>query len=174
MNQKKMKTDYKFLIKDVDDFPIKGVSFKDISPLLASPLFKNAVHEMGNLVLKPDYWVGVESRGFIFASALAIEFGGGVVLCRKPGKLPGKIISKSYDTEYSSDQLSIQIGTGSVVIVDDVLATGGTLATVNNLCLSGGYDVKDHLVLIDLRYVPRSNHYLNTKIKAVKSLISYE
>ena len=107
-----MKTDYKFLIKDVDDFPIKGVSFKDISPLLASPLFKNAVHEMGNLVLKPDYWVGVESRGFIFASALAIEFGGGVVLCRKPGKLPGKIITKSYDTEYSSDQLSLQMGTG--------------------------------------------------------------
>ena len=81
------------------------MSFKDISPLLASPLFKNAVHEMGNLVLKPDYWVGVESRGFIFASALAIEFGGGVVLCRKPGKLPGKIVSQSYDTEYSSDQV---------------------------------------------------------------------
>ena len=124
MNQKKMKTDYKFLIKDVDDFTIKGVSFKDISPLLASPLFKNVVQEMGNLVLKPDYWVGVESRGFIFASALAIEFGGGVVLCRKPGKLPGKIIFQYNDTEYSSDQLSLQIVTGSVVIVDDVLATG--------------------------------------------------
>ena len=86
-----MKTDYKFLIKDVDDFPIKGVSFKDISPLLASPLFKNVVQEMGNLVLKPDYWVGVESRGFIFASALAIEFGGGVVLCRKPGSYLEKL-----------------------------------------------------------------------------------
>ena len=109
---------------------------------------------MGNLVLKPDYWVGVESRGFIFASALAIEFGGGVVLCRKPGKLPGKIISKSYDTEYSSDQLSLQIGTGSVVIVDDVLATGGTLATVDKLCFSAGYNVQNHLVLIDLKYVP--------------------
>ena len=169
-----MKTDYKFLIKDVDDFPIKGVSFKDISPLLASPLFKNVVQEMGNLVLKPDYWVGVESRGFIFASALAVEFGGGVVLCRKPGKLPGKIVTKSYDTEYSSDQLSLQIGTGSVVIVDDVLATGGTLATVNKLCSSAGYNIQDHLVLIDLKYVPRSNYYLETKINTVKSLFSYE
>tara|TARA_Y100000768_G_scaffold343118_1_gene288606 strand:- start:120 stop:629 length:510 start_codon:yes stop_codon:yes gene_type:complete len=169
-----MKTDYKFLITDVKDFPIKGVSFKDISPLLASPLFKNVVHEMGDLVLKPDFWVGVESRGFIFASALAVEFGGGVVLCRKPGKLPGKIVTKSYDTEYSSDQLSLQIGTGSVVIVDDVLATGGTLATVNKLCSSAGYNIQDHLVLIDLKYVPRSNYYLDKKIKTVKSLIRYE
>ena len=169
-----MKTDYKLFINDIEDFPIQGVNFKDISPLLASRFFKNVIHEMGNLVLKPNFWVGIESRGFIFASALALEFGGGLVLCRKAGKLPGNTVTKSYDTEYSSDQLSIQIGTGSVVIVDDVLATGGTLATVNNLCSSGGYDVKDHLVLIDLRYVPRSNHYLNTKIKAVKSLISYE
>ncbi|MAJ44189.1 MAG: adenine phosphoribosyltransferase [Candidatus Marinimicrobia bacterium] len=169
-----MKTNYKSLITDVEDFPIKGVNFKDISPLLASPFFKNAVHEMGNLVLKPDFWLGIESRGFIFASALAIEFGGGVLLCRKAGKLPGKIVTDSYSTEYSNDQLSLQIGTGSLVIVDDVLATGGTLATVNKLSTSAGYDVKDHLVLIDLEYVPRSNHYLNTEIKTVKSLISYE
>ena len=169
-----MKTNYKSLITDVEDFPIKGVNFKDISPLLASPFFKNAVHEMGNLVLKPDFWLGIESRGFIFASALAIEFGGGVLLCRKAGKLPGKIVTDSYSTEYSNDQLSLQIGTGSLVIVDDVLATGGTLATVNKLSTSAGYDVKDHLVLVDLEYVPRSNHYLNTEIKTVKSLISYE
>ena len=132
---------------------------------------KNAVQEMGNLVLKPDYWVGVESRGFIFASALAIEFGGGVVLCRKPGKLPGKIISKSYATEYSSDQLSLQIGTGSVVIVDDVLATGGTLATVDKLCFSAGYNVQNHLVLIDLKYVPRRKYHLETKIKTLIILV---
>ena len=169
-----MKSDYKSYIKDVEDFPIKGISFKDISPLLASPFFKNAIHEMGSLVLKPNFWVGIESRGFIFASALAMKFGGGVVLCRKAGKLPGKIVTDSYDTEYSNDQLSLQIGTGSVVIVDDVLATGGTLATANKLCSSAGYFVKDHLVFIDLKYVPRSNHFLNTKINSVKSLIIYE
>ena len=169
-----MNTDYKLLIKDIKSFPVKGVNFKDISPLLASPAFKNVVQEMGNLVSKPDYWVGIESRGFIFASALATEFGGGIVLCRKAGKLPGKIVSESYNTEYSRDQLSVHIGTGSVVIVDDVLATGGTLATANKLCSSAGYDVKDNLVLIDLKYVPRSNSYLNTKIKTVKNLISYE
>ena len=169
-----MKTDYKLYVKDIEDFPIKGINFKDISPLLGSPFFKNGIHEMGSLVLKPNYWVGIESRGFIFASALSMEFGGGVLLCRKARKLPGKIITESYDTEYSSDELSIQMGTGSVVIVDDVLATGGTLATVNKLCSSAGYDVKDNVVLIDLKYVLRSNHYLNTKIKTVKSLISYE
>ena len=66
------------------------------------------------------------------------------------------------------------MGTGSVVIVDDVLATGGTLATVDKLCFSAGYNVQNHLVLIDLKYVPRSNYYLETKIKTLKSLISYE
>ena len=66
------------------------------------------------------------------------------------------------------------MGTGSVVIVDDVLATGGTLATVDKLCFSAGYSVQNHLVLIDLKYVPRSKYYLETKIKKLKSLISYE
>ena len=169
-----MKIDYKLYVTDFENFPTKGINFKDISPLLASPFFKNAICKMGDLVSKPNFWVGIEYRGFIFSSALDMEFGGGVVLCRKARKLPGKIVTESYDTEYSSDQLSLQMGTGSVVIVDDVLATGGTLATVNKLCSSAGYDVKDNLVLIDLKYVPRSNHFLSRKIKTVKSLISYE
>ena len=68
------------------------------------------------------------------------------------------MITESYETEYSTDQLSIHEGSGSTVIVDDVIATGGTLATVNKLCISAGYNVLDNLVLIDLRYVPGINN----------------
>jgi len=129
---------------------------------------------MGDLVEKSEFCAGLESRGFIFASALAIEFGGGVLLCRKAGKLPGKVITKSYKTEYSTDQLSIKKGSGSVVIVDDVIATGGTLATVNKLCTSPGYNVVDNLVVIDLRYVPRNQHFLTVRLNNIKSLIIYD
>ena len=166
--------DYKSLIIDFQNFPIDGVNFKDISPLLASSKFDEVILKMGMLVEKPDYWVGIESRGFIFASALSVKFGGGVILCRKAGKLPGKIITKTYTTEYSEDELSIQSGAGKVIIVDDVLATGGTLSTVNSLCISAGYDVKGSLVLIDLKYVPRSGEFMNLTPAFIKSLIKYE
>ena len=165
---------YKSLIKDIQDFPVDGVNFKDISPLLSSSKFDEVIFKMGELVEQPDYWVGIESRGFIFASALSIKFGGGVILCRKAGKLPGQVKTKSYFTEYSEDELSIQIGTGKVIIVDDVLATGGTLNTVNLLCDSAGYSVQGSLVLIDLKYVPRSSEFLNNTLPFIKSLIQYE
>tara|TARA_B110000438_G_scaffold295497_1_gene338576 strand:+ start:551 stop:1042 length:492 start_codon:yes stop_codon:yes gene_type:complete len=161
---------FKKLINEYNDFPTPGVNFKDISPLLASSEFKNIINLMGEMVQKPVYWVGVESRGFIFASALSIKFGGGLLLCRKAGKLPGKIITESYETEYSKDKLSIKYGTGDIIIVDDVLATGGTMKIVNKLCQSAGYNILDNLVLIDLKYVPRVEGYdCNTK-----SLIIYE
>ncbi len=166
--------DYKSLITEVQNFPMDGVNFKDISPLIASPKFGEVINEMGKLVEKPDYWVGIESRGFIFASALSVKFGGGVILCRKAGKLPGNTITKNYVTEYSKDELSIQLGSGKVIIVDDVLATGGTLNIVNSLCSSAGYDVKGSLVLIDLKYVPRNNEFLNNTSPFIKSLIQYE
>ena len=166
--------DYKSLIPNIKNFPIDGVNFKDISPLLASSQFDEVILKMGELVETPDYWIGIESRGFIFASALAVKFGGGVILCRKAGKLPGKIITKTYVTEYSEDELSVQVGNGKVIIVDDVLATGGTLSTVNELCTSAGYDVQGSLVLIDLKYVPRCNKFLNNTLPFIKSLIQYD
>ena len=116
---------FKDLITEVPDFPIDGVNFKDISPLLADEgAFDECIEGMGEMVEIPDYWVGIDARGFIFASALSIYFGGGVVMCRKAGKLPPTVFSHSYGTEYSEDTIQIKQGSGTTVIVDDVLATG--------------------------------------------------
>jgi adenine phosphoribosyltransferase len=165
---------YKSYIREVPDFPIEGVNFKDISPLLADQeTFRSALVDMGSRVRLPDYWVGIDSRGFIFASALATYFGGGVVLARKEGKTPGDKVSVSYDLEYGSATLEMQkvgMGGGEVVIVDDVLATGGTLKATNELAEKSGYSVVGNLVLVDLKYVPRVDNFdLN-----VRSVVEYE
>ena len=162
---------YKDFITEVNNFPIDGVSFKDISPLLSDEkVFKNVIRDMGERVRIPDYWVGIDARGFIFASALSIYYGGGVVMCRKEGKLPPPTLTYGYNTEYSKDVLELKEGSGEVVIVDDVLATGGTLKAVNELAELAGYNVVGNLVLVDLKYVPRVDNFnLN-----VRSVVSYE
>ena len=162
---------YKNFIKEVEDFPIEGVNFKDLSPLLADQeTFRSALVDMGGRVRLPDYWVGIDSRGYLFSSGLATYFGGGVVCARKEGKTPGDFVSKTYDLEYGTATLELQPGNGEVVIVDDVLATGGTLKAVNELAELAGYDVVGNLVLVDLKYVTRVDDFnLN-----VKSLIRYE
>ena len=175
---------YKDYITEVPDFPVKGINFKDISPLLAdSDMFKNCITGMGMLVDPfPEYWIGIDARGFLFASALSIVYGGGVVMCRKAGKLPNRypelITNHSYQTEYSSDELSMYFGSGTAVIVDDVLATGGTLEAANYLTGIAGYDVIDNLVLIDLKYIPKVMMTFADGAKEfgldVKSLIQYE
>ena len=162
---------YKDYIIEVPNFPIKGVNFKDISPLLSDHrTFRSAVADMGRLVKNPDYWVGIDARGFIFASALSMVYGGGVVMCWKKGKLPPPVQSYGYTKEYGVDRLEIKEGSGNVVIVDDVLASGGTLQVVNNLVENAGYTVKDNLVLIDLKYVPTIVDFTLD----VKSLVQYE
>ena len=180
---------FKDYITEVPDFPTKGVNFKDISPLLDSSHWKEVIKRMGDLVQVPDHWIGIDARGFLFAAALSYEFGGGIVMCRKVGKLPPVIFSKyhgrgvsivtrSYKTEYSEDTLQIKQGGGTAVIVDDVLATGGTLQAANYLAGTAGYDVIDNLVLIDLLYVTRTSTMMADGSKEfnlkVKSLIQYE
>jgi adenine phosphoribosyltransferase len=159
-------------IIEVPDFPIEGILFKDISPLLADAgIFRGVIENMGKLLPKvPDYWIGVESRGFLFASALAYKFGGGVVMCRKAGKLPPPFVRKRYQLEYGTEWIEMNEGNGIAVIVDDVLATGGTLQATNQLSKTTGYDIIDNLVLIDLQYVPKVEDF-NLE---VKSLIQYE
>ena len=115
---------YEDLITEIPDFPIEGVNFKDISPLLSDQeAFRSALVDMGRRVRLPDYWVGIDSRGYLFASGLATYFGGGVICARKKGKTPGDIVSVSYDLEYGSyiGDSKVGMGGGEVVIVDDVV-----------------------------------------------------
>jgi len=162
---------FKDYITEVPDFPVEGVNFKDISPLLVNQkLFEECIDEMGMLVDIPDYWIGIDARGFIFASALSMIHGGGIVMCRKAGKLPPPVIRKRYQLEYGTEWIEMKEGNGTAVIVDDVLATGGTLQATNDLAKMVGYDVVDNLVLIDLQYLPR----LEIFDLEVKSLIQYE
>jgi adenine phosphoribosyltransferase len=157
---------WKEYINEVPDFPKPGVSFKDISPLLKSIKFPEVITKMKILVPNPQYWVGIDSRGFIFASALSIQNNNGMIMCRKKGKLPPPVVSETYSLEYGEDTLEIQPGSGTVVIVDDVYATGGTMNAVEQLCIKAGYTVIDKLVLIDLQFLHEPTN--------VKSLIKYE
>ena len=158
---------YKRLIKEYPNFPVNGVNFKDISPLLADQqMFLEVIVDMGRRVRNPDYWVGIDSRGYLFSSALATQFGGGVVCARKEGKTPGEFVSKTYDLEYGTATLELQPGEGEVVIVDDVLATGGTLQAANDLAEGAGYKVVGNLVLVDLEYVPRVDNF-NLDVRSV-------
>ncbi len=164
---------YKNFIKEVPNFPIDGVNFKDLSPLLSDQeTFRSALVDMGgnfddNL---PDYWIGVDSRGYIFSSGLATYFGGGVICARKEGKTPGQFVKTTYDLEYGTATLELQPGNGKVVIVDDVLATGGTLKATNELANLAGYEVIGNLVLVDLKYVPRVESF----DLDVRSVIKYD
>ena len=159
---------YKRLIKEYPNFPIEGVNFKDISPLLADQqMFLEVIVEMRNLIHRvPDYWIGIDSRGYLFSSGLATYFGGGVICARKEGKTPGEKISVSYELEYGGATLEMQEGEGEVVIVDDVLATGGTLQATNDLAKQAGYTVVGNLVLVDLEYVPRVDNF-NLDVRSV-------
>ena len=170
-----MNISYKDYILEVPDFPKDGISFKDISPLLADEqTFRSAIVDMGSITVgldkAPDVWIGIDARGLLFAGALACYFGGGVVMCRKKGKLPPPTIDTEYNTEYSYDFISIKKGSGSAIVVDDVLATGGTLEATNRVAGLAGYDVIDNVVLIDLKYVPRIDNF----DLDVKSVVSYE
>ena len=158
---------YKRFIKEYPNFPVDGVNFKDISPLLADQqMFLEVIVDMGRRVRNPDYWVGIDSRGYLFSSALATQFGGGVVCARKEGKTPGDFVKKTYDLEYGTATLELQPGEGEVVIVDDVLATGGTLQAANELAEGAGYKVVGNLVLVDVNYVPRVDNF-NLDVRSV-------
>jgi len=125
------------LIRIIPDFPKPGITFKDITPLLADEeIFAQCCNEIAEGAKEVDYIAGIEARGFIFAAAVAVISGKGFIPIRKSGKLPGDVISHSYDLEYGSATLEIHAGlipkNKKVLIVDDVLATGGTaLAAVD-------------------------------------------
>ena len=149
---------FKKAIIEVPNFPIECVSFKDISPVLGdSVLWYWAIKQMRQLVELPDYWVGVDSRGFLFAGGMAAipgsTYSDGIIMCRKKGKLPPPVESYTYQLEYGEDTLEMKRGEGTVVIVDDVYATGGTMEAVEELCKRAGYTFIDKLCFIDLKYL---------------------
>jgi adenine phosphoribosyltransferase len=150
--------DLKQAIRNVPDFPRAGILFRDIAPLLRDH-FAATVDALDAL-LSAEEWrqvdalAGIESRGFILGAALAHRRHKGFVLVRKQGKLPPPVVDVAYDLEYGSGVLEMQEGRGQVVLVDDVLATGGTMRAAADLCDRAGYELKALLALIDLRIVP--------------------
>lgn len=141
----------------VPDFPKPGILFRDISPLLAHPdAFKEAIKQLEALAQQFEYThiLGIESRGFIFGTALAQQTHKGLVLARKPNKLPLASHRESYGLEYGSDSLEIQQSTlplgARVLIVDDVLATGGTIIAASRLMKKAGFEVAGTLTLLEI------------------------
>lgn len=150
---------YEFVV-DVPDFPEPGIVFKDITPLLASPdAFLQAVDEMADPFTASgvDIVVGIESRGFLLAGSIAERIGSGVGLVRKPGKLPRNTVAVTYDLEYGTDALEIHEDAfpdgARVLIVDDVLATGGTLAASKQLIEKTGGFIVGGTMLIELSFL---------------------
>lgn len=160
----------KRFIKDIPNFPKEGILFRDIQPLLQdSEAFYDAIYRMGELIdmEKADYFAGIESRGFVLASALASINLKGFKMIRKAGKLPdteSALYRVEYDLEYGSDVIEMQGGCGNVVIVDDVYATGGTMKAAERLVTFAGYQVIDSICLLDIGMV---------KNNTTKCLISY-
>jgi len=156
--------DLKKLIRDVPDFPKKGIIFKDITPLLQNPKgLRTAVevisqHYKGK---KIDIVIGAEARGFILAPTVAFNLGAGFVPIRKPGKLPYKKISETYSLEYGTDTLEMHkdgVEKGqNVLMVDDLLATGGTMAACCKMVESLGGNIVGCTFLIELAFLNGRN-----------------
>jgi adenine phosphoribosyltransferase len=152
--------DLKKFIRDVPDFPKPGILFRDISPMLADKdAWRTAIKALAELVRphKPDILAGIESRGFLVTAPLALELGCGFMMVRKRGKLPGGTIPHTYDLEYGTDTIEIQenaVKKGQrVVVLDDVLATGGTLAAAVTLLRKAGGEVRGAACIIELTFL---------------------
>lgn len=152
--------DLKSIIRDVPDFPKKGIIFKDITTLLQdAKSYQRMVDMLANRYIgqRIDKVVGVEARGFIIGSALAYKLCAGVVLVRKPGKLPAETYSKSYDLEYGTDTLEIHkdaIKPGErILIADDLLATGGTMAAVVDMVKTMGGELVECCFMAELDFL---------------------
>jgi adenine phosphoribosyltransferase len=166
------------LIRDIPDFPKPGVVFKDITPLMAdAAALAQAVHELAAYArpLGVDCVVAAEARGFLLGPALALELGAGFVLARKPGKLPYETVSAEYLLEYGAGQLELHtdaVATGRRVLVhDDLLATGGTAATLCELVETLGGEVLGCSFLIELAFL---NGRERLGGRDVHALLSYE
>jgi len=150
----------KKMIRDIPDFPKKGIIFKDITTLLSNKkAFARAIDTLANRYIdrKIDLVVGIESRGFVIGAALAYRLGAGIILVRKPGKLPYKTHKTVYELEYGTDQLEIHqdaIQPGqNVVIADDLIATGGTIRATIDLVKKLQGNIVECAFLVELQFL---------------------
>jgi adenine phosphoribosyltransferase len=169
--------DLKTLIRDVPDFPKPGIVFKDITTLLRDPTgLRYTIDALAQRCteLKPDYIVGMESRGFIFGTPLAYQMGVGFVPVRKPGKLPAAVESQEYALEYGSDRLEMHkdaLHPGArTLIVDDLIATGGTAAATAELVKRCGGELVGFAFVTELTFLNGRQHLPEVPII---SLIEY-
>ena len=169
----------KQIIRDIPDFPKEGIIFKDITPLLAdASAFGETINALKKRYVDKeiDRVVGVEARGFIFASALAYALGAGTTMVRKPGKLPYKTYQETYSLEYGTDTIEIHQDafqpSERIVLIDDVLATGGTLAATLNLIRKNfkSVEIEEVAFLIELDFL---NGREKLKDIPIHSLIHY-
>lgn len=176
MNSSNTAINLRDFIRDVPNFPSPGIVFKDITPLLANgDAFSAAISELSCYVpYGVDAIVGVESRGFLFGAALAQQMGLGMIPVRKPGKLPADVHAVDYELEYGLDRLEIHrdaLSKGhSVVIVDDLLATGGTACATIELVQALGANVASCLFVIELGFLKGRDRLGKVP---VSSLITY-
>ena len=165
-------------ISEIYDFPKEGIVFKDINPIYKDPKIWNEIMlPLQKLVsdTKPDYIAGIESRGFIAASALAFKNDIGFIPIRKANKLPGKIIGVNYKLEYGEDRLEIQSNiiskNSKIIVIDDLLATGGTASAAGKLIIKAGGNLIGYGFIVELTKL-RGRKNLASKIH-VKSVLKY-
>lgn len=169
-------------IRSVHDFPIPGVHFRDITPLLEnSEAFRETIRQMVEAVKdwgKIDFIAAPEARGYFFAAPVAMELGAGLLAIRKPGKLPYKTVSHSYELEYGQNTIQMHIDTikpgHRVLLLDDLLATGGTIEACRELITSQGGEVVGALFLIELLDLNGREKLTKFPKDRVKTLIAYE
>ena len=150
----------KSMIRDIPDFPKPGIIFKDITPLLADGVqFQNCISLLSKKVKasEANKIAGLDARGFIFGAAVAHELGLGFIPIRKKGKLPSETISVSYDLEYGSNTVEMHVDAveqgEKVIIIDDLLATGGTASAAQQLLSQAGAELVGLLVVIELTFL---------------------
>ena len=165
-------------INEIKDFPKEGIDFKDINPLYKEPKrWAELMLPLQKLITstKPDYLAGIESRGFIAAAALAYKFEVGFIPIRKPNKLPGKVIGVNYKLEYGEDRLEIQQNLiekeSKIIVVDDLLATGGTACAAGKLIREAGAKLIGYAFLVELTELQGKKKLDSNLI--VESLIKY-